>query len=338
MKQPLSLRAKLPLSILTVVLVTFSVSTFFILYISRSVISYVKSIRMEDTAQAVGHGISMQIQRVGRDMVMVATLPSVLRGIELSPDTGPGSPVLLGEHDDTTRTSLTALLARIRLSYSYYDAFYLVNENGQHLAGISDTTNYNPASGEEAGLFREALRKNTFTVFPPVQIKTKGEVILPTMLKLVYNGRAGALVGSLQLAKIMRELLREATQTGIRPLVVARDDDIISVVDASGITTLSAGPWISEIQSRVSGSTTIAVDGEMKTAGFYHIPQTNLYALVLADESYMQSDTAAIRNATIAANIFAALLAVGCVYLFVFPVTRDILRLSLFAKGLTEGK
>jgi Signal transduction histidine kinase len=36
--------------------------------------------------------------------------------------------------------------------------------------------------------------------------------------------------------------------------------------------------------------------------------------------------------------MLAALLAVGCVCLFIFPITRDILRLSLFAKDVTEGK
>ncbi|MCC8194178.1 MAG: hypothetical protein LIP28_05995, partial [Deltaproteobacteria bacterium] len=117
MKQPLSLRVKLPLTILTAILLTFSVSTLFVLHTSKSVIAYLKSSRIQDVAHTVGHGVSMQIQRAGRDMVMAAGLPNVLEGIELPP---------LPDNDKKTaleRASLTSLLTRARLAYGYYESF-----------------------------------------------------------------------------------------------------------------------------------------------------------------------------------------------------------------------
>ncbi len=80
------------------------------------------------------------------------------------------------------------------------------------------------------------------------------------------------------------------------------------------------------------------MDGETKTVGFYHVPQTDLYAISIADADYMYSSMRSIRNATLAAVFFTAILAVGCVCLFIFPVTRDIKRLSLFARQIAEGK
>ena len=332
MKQPLSLRVKLPLSILTAVLVTFSVSTVFVLHTSRSVISYVKSSRIQDAAQTVAHGISMQIQRAGRDMVMTATLPNTLEGIELPPLSRkePGS--------EAARASLTALLGRVKLGYGYYDSFYLADETGRPLAGIFDPS-HDFTEGRGAAWFQKAMTKNTFSVAQPIRGRKGGEILLPAILKVVYNGRSGALVGTLQLGKITSESLREASRPGMRPLIVVKDDESVTFVgDAGeGRQALASGPWLQEIQSRVAGSMTVPVNGEDKIVGFYHVPQTDLYAIVVADESYMQSYMADIRNATIAANILAALFVVGCVCFFVFPVTRDILRLSLFAKGVTEG-
>ena len=332
MKQPLSLRVKLPLFILTAILVTFSVSTVFVLHTSRSVISYVKSSRIQDAAQTVAHGISMQIQRAGRDMVMTATLPNVLEGIELPPLSRKESA------SEAARTSLTALLGRVKLAYGYYDSIYLADEKGRPLAGIFDPS-HELTEGRGAAWFQQAMTRNTFSVAQPVRARDGGETLLPALLKIVYNGKSGALVGTLQLGKITRESLREAARPGMRPLIIVKDDESVTFVGdtGEGRRTLTTGPWLQEIQSRVAGSMIVPVDGEDKIVGFYHVPQTDLYAIVVADESYMQSYTADIRNATIAANLLAALFAVGCVCLFVFPVTRDILRLSLFAKEVTEG-
>jgi len=333
MKNPLSLRVKLPLSILTAVLVTFLVSTLFILHTSRSVISYVKSSRIQDAAQTVGHSISMQIQRAGRDMVMIAALPNVLEGIELPP-LGQQAP-----ESAVARASLTALLNRVKNAYGYFGSFYLINEQGQPVAGTADPS-HDFTAGDDAKRFQAALTKSTFTVSAMMRSGTTGEMTLPVMLKIVYNGRAGLLLGTLQLEKVARESLREAARPGIRAFIIAKEDEnAIFIGDAGeGERVLASGPWLGEIQSQVAGSMEIAQGKESKTVGFYHIPQTDLYAIVMADETYMQVYADDIRNLTLAANIIAALFVVGCAWFFVFPVTRDILRLSLFAGDVAKGR
>jgi len=344
MKQPLSLRVKLPLLIFAAVLATFSVSTLVVLHISQSVISYVKSNRLQEVAHTAGHGISMQIQRAGRDMVMVAGLPNVLEGIELPPAPNRRGPTQTGpvrpDPYNAARVALTAMLGRVKLSFGYYNAFFLVDSEGRPLAGdyrlAGDLT-----TGEPAKVLREALTKNAFTVQPPVRSgPNRSETVLPVVLKLVYNGQTGALISSLQLAKITRESLREASSPGLRAVVAARNGDGMTLIDATGAdeTPMANQDWFEKIRQRVSGSMQVPMDGKTKTVGFYHIPQTELYVLIIADESYMQSYAADIRRATIIANVLASLLALGCVCLFVFPVTRDILRLSLFARDVTDGK
>ena len=333
MTQRLSLRIKLPLFILTMVLVIFSVFVVFVLHTSRSVIAYVKSSRIEDAVQTMGHNVSLQLQRAGRDMVMIASLPNVLEGIKLPP----AAQGVAGGAE--ARASLTGLLGRVKLAYGYYDSFYLVNGNGQPLAGDYGRA-HDFSTGANAGRLQEAMTKNTFSLSAPMHSVTTGEVILPAILKLVYDGFAGALVGAIQLEKITLESLRDAARPGLRPFFVFKDDREVFFVGASGKDerVLAADSWLEEMRSRVAGSMPVQVGSETKMVGFYHIPQTDLYAVAVADESYMQSYESAIRNATVLASVLAAIFAVGCVFLFIFPVTRDILRLSLFAKDVTEGR
>ena len=328
MVKSFSLRAKLPLSILTVILVTLSISTVFISHTAQSVISYVKSSRIEDTAHAIGNTIAVQLQRAGKDMVLAAGLPSVLEGIELAPV----------QDNSIARASLSALLNRVKLAYGYYESFYLMNEQGMVLAGADNASPVLEAAGQE--WFQETMEKNTFVVSRPFVSQTTGDILLPVSLKVVYNGRAGALVGTLQLAKITRGVLKEATRPGVRNLIVTASGEIVSTLDGKDIGSEMIGdsPWFADIRDQVSGSFTAPVDGETKTIGFYHIPQTDLYSIVIADQAYMYSYIAAIQHAAIGAGLVTALLAVGCVCLFIFPVTRDIKQLSLFAGQITRGE
>jgi len=334
MKQHLSLRLKLPLAILTAIVVTFSISTFFVLQTSSSVISYVKSGHVQDIARTVGYGVAGQIQRAGRDMVMVAGLPNVLEGLDLSPE--PDNDPKVAQK----RVALSAVLARTKLAYEYYESFYLADDRGEPLAGTFKNAHEFTHKDIDARL-SELFANSTFAVYSPIHSKISGEVLLPTFLRLVYNGKPGILVGTLQIAKISRELIRESIRPGLHALVVSREEGKVIVLTASssvGYTLAGKDNWLVEMQMQDKGQIIVPMDGEMKNVGFYRIPQTNLYSIVIADESYMQSYLTTIANSTLVANLLAVLLAVGCVCLFIFPVTRDILRLSLFAKDVTEGK
>ncbi|MDL2210136.1 response regulator [Desulfovibrio sp. OttesenSCG-928-O18] len=326
-----SLRAKLPLSILTVILITLSVSTVFIIRTARSVISYAKSSRIEDTALVVGNSISVQLQRVGKDMSLLAVLPSVLESVELSPQSAPVP------QDAVPRAAISTVLNRARLTYGYYESLWLMNDAGDTLAGMLVNAD-SVVDLAERGWLDRIMEKNTFIVSDPVTSRVTGGMLVPVSLKIVYNGKAGALAGTLQLSKVARATLREASSPGVRPFIVDSDGRIVAgPLNADEQVSFGGEPWFSGVLDRVAGSKNAMIDGENKTIGFYHIPQTALYAVVIADEAYMRSYIGTIQNAAVVAGLVSALLAVGCVCLFIFPVTGDIKRLSLFARQTTRG-
>jgi len=333
MSKPLSLRVKLPVAILAVILLTLSVATLFIISTAEEVILYVKSNRVEDASLAVGNSIAVQLQRSGKDMVIVAAMPGVLEGVRLSADASK-------ERADETakRAELTALLQHIKTSFGYYDEFYLSNREGLPLAG-----SYRPGREQfpwsNQDWMDEVMAKGTFLVGEPY-FDEQGSFLIPVALKLVYDGQAGALVGTVELSKITRGSIRESTRPGVTPYVVSSTGEVLSALSQNDVGSAAFGqePWFPGIRDKVSGSLNIRLQSESKSIGFYHIPQTDLYSLVIADASYMSPYLNTIKNATIASGVITALLTVLCVGLFIFPVTRDIRRLSQFAGDITRGE
>ena len=342
MPKSLSLKLKLPLSIFLVVLVTLAVSTIYTVHTARSVISYVKSSRVTDSARILGSSISVQLQRAGRDMTLVTGLPQVLEGIELSPyipaNKEGGLPVLAGGLE-FRRASLSVLLDRIKRACGYYELFFLLDAEGRVLAGDLEQAAIMSDIAQQRW-FRDTLSKNTFVVSPPMLSPYSGDIVVPVSMRTVYNGRAGILVGWLQLSKISRQVLRESAQPDLETFIADKDGEIISALEAGrvGSRELTGADWLAEVQQQVSGSLEVRLGGGDKTIGFYHIPQTELYSVALADEAYMQSYVRTIQKAAIIAGILTVLFSVFCICLYIFPVTRDIKRLSLFAAKVTRGE
>jgi len=264
-------------------------------------------------------------------MSLLAVLPTVLESIELSPLSAP-SP-----RDVIPRAAINTLLNRARLTYGYYESLWLMNDRGDTLAGqLAGTNSVVEVSGRE--WLEQVMGRNTFMVSDPVTSRVTGGMLVPVSLKIVYNGKAGALAGTLQLAKVARGVLREASAPGITPYIVDSSGKIVAgPLDEDKRAGFADAAWFPGILEKVSGNANVEINGENKTIGFYHIPQTALHSVVIADETYMRSYIDTIRNAAVAAGIVSALLAVGCVYLFIFPVTGDIKRLSLFARQIAKG-
>lgn len=333
MAKSLSLSAKLPLSILTVIIITLSVATLFIVRTSDSVISYVKSSRIEDMALAIGNSVAVQLQRAGKDMVVAASLPAVLQGIELSPAIAPK------EADALPRTALSMLLNRMKTAYGYYESLYLVNASGEALAGShSESELY--LDDDKREWFYAAMSKNTFIVGNPFVSRFSGDIVLPVALKVVYNGKPGALIGTLQLSQITRGALRESTRPGVRTFIIDGNGAVVSALDEAmlGTKRIADWDWFPLLLDKLSGSMVVPTSDGPKTVGFYHIPQSSLYSLVLADANYMSSYSETIRRTIWLAVLCIAILTVGCVCFFIFPVTRDIRRLSSFARHVAQGE
>ncbi|MDR3090558.1 MAG: response regulator [Desulfobulbaceae bacterium] len=325
MKQ-LSIRAKLPLSILAVILVTFSVANFLIIQKGGSVIASVRQERIIGAATTVGNSVGEQVQRAGKDMVVAANLPVIVRGIELPP---------VGASPE--REQVSAILLNIQSACGYYAAFFLTDENGRPLAG--DWSAFGNLDLAKEPWFQSTLSHGMFRVSQPFVSPVSGEMLAAVSLKIVYNGRVGALIGFLQLAKITQSALHETKQPFLRPLLVAPPGRVISSLDSGEIggEVFPERAWQTILAQADAGSLPIKIDGEPKNVGFYHIPQTSIYAIVIADRDYMRSFFVTVRNTAIAVSALAALLACACAVLLIFPVTRDINHLREFARLITSG-
>jgi signal transduction histidine kinase/ActR/RegA family two-component response regulator len=325
MKQ-LSIRAKLPLSILVVILVTFSIANFFVIKKSWNVIASVREERIVGAAQTVGNAVAEQVRRAGKDMVVAANLPLVVRGIELPP----------GEQLPQQQ-QVSAILLNIQSACGYYAAFFLTDDQGRPLAG--DWSAFGDLNLAHEPWFQDTMAHGMFRVSHPFISPVSGEMLAAVSLKIVYNGRAGALIGFLQLAKTTQSALRETAQPFLHPLLVAPPGRVISSLDEKKIggQAFPESSWQVILAQTDAGSLPIDLDGETKTVGFYHIPQTSSYAIVIADRGYMRSFFVTVRNAAFLISAVAALLACSCAILLIFPVTRDINRLRDFAQLITSG-
>ena len=321
-----SLRIMLPLSILGVILITLSVATAHILHTADSVILFAKTNRVEEVSHTLARNIGTQLERVGQDLVLTASLPGVLEGLTLNPE------------NTSAIAALSSLLNRVRLTYGYYDGLYLASSHNTLIAGVAPK-NMPPENTPEREWYNNVLEQNTFVVGTPVPNQATGEMLLPVALKAVYNGKVGVLVGSLRLAQLAGDSIREAARSGVHVLLVHESGAIVAGQEQHNMRLhLGTEPWFPEIIQGVYGSQQIFWNGEPRVMGFYHIPQTHLYAVVIADENYMNGYKATIQQATLLGFLAVALLTLGCVYVFIFPVTRDIHKLRDFARRVTQGE
>ena len=327
MKTRMGIRAKLPLSILAVLLITLSISSVFITRKSQSLIASVRDERIAESALIVGNSISEQVERAGRDMVLAAGLTAVMEGIEL--------PALGHEAE---RAALTALLFKIKATCGYYESFFLVNDQGEPIAG--DNAAAFGAGVANQPWFKNTMKRSTFAVSEPYRSPLSGDALIAVSLKVVYNGKSGALIGSLQLAKITRGVLREVRRPHVRALVLSAAGQVVSSLDPAEMNASDVirPEWVSAITEEGRGIFTQELNGRQVVVGFHRIPQTFLHSVVIADEAYMLSTIDDMRNFAAVSTALIALLACACVCLFVFPITSDINRLNRFARLVTRGE
>ncbi len=327
----ISLKIKLPASIVIIVIISLTISTIISLNNFNNVVHAAREQHLENAAKMIGENIAMQVGQAGRDMIMTASLPGVLQAVEI-PAVNKNIP---GFHKE--RASLTALFERIMRAYGYYNALYVVNEYGEYIVGTSPTVE-NLTAGIAQKLFAEAMQKKGFSIGPATYSTKLNGLLLPIFLEIVYNGYGGALVSSLNLQKIVNTSLQELPYTDVTPIVFACDDTSIFHVNEQEKTLLPLGSWLKKMKTQVSGVMEIPMNDSTTVLGFYQIPQTNLYAVAISQDKYMLSASTFLRNSILTANIFAVLFIMFCVYYFTIPVTRDISYLSQFAKAVTERR
>lgn len=325
-----SLRVRLPLVILCAILGVVIISTVFISRASYSVIDYVKSSRIEDSALVVGNTLSSQLRMAGKDMAIMAAFPYVYQGLAMPP-----AEEQQGE-DILDRTRLDALFAEIGYAFGYFSALGLVNEKGMLIAGQPNNSFMRQVANEE--WLEAVMAKSTFFVSAPVFDDEPGQMVLPIALKVVYDGRAGVLVGMLKLSRLSQDILFEVKRPAIQAFIADSMGNIVANSLAEDyIEGVGQSQWFEKAVQHVGGTLKAEIDNDTKTVGFYHIPQTDLYAIVMADSAYMEQYATSIRHFAIVAGVLAALVSFVCVCLFIFPVTRGINQLSLAARKIRAG-
>ncbi len=330
-QSPLSLKIKLPLCIVTFVVITFTISTVFTFFTFTSVVNSVKESHLKATAQNIGESISTQIRQAGRDMVMVASLPNVLQSIEIPP-IKKGRP----EHN-ALRTSLTNLFERILLSYGYYNAFYMVNDYGEFILGTTPTAR-NLIEGKESVPFKDARRAGGFHIGPTQYNDTVHRALVPIFLEVVYNGYGGTLVSSLHITKIANAAIQSVTHPEILTHIIAVSDGDIIPIASEGDFILPKGSWMEALQKSPSGVFNIEFNNHTYTMGFHHIAQTDIYAITLAESDFMSAPSTILRNTTLLTNSVAVIIIMLFLYYMIMPIMREITQLSLFARAVTKGK
>ncbi len=327
----LSLKIKLPLSIVVIVAIIFAILTGFMLYNFQSVVDSVKNKHLLAAAHDVGESVATRFSQASRDMVMTASLPNVLQAVGMPPES------LAKPEQYTMRANLKVLFERILLAYGYYNSFYLVNEVGEFIVGTRPLAR-DLTKGEDSVPFKAAMQKHGFSTGPTLYVESKNRVIIPIFLEVVYNGYGGALVSSINVTKVVETAMQEVVHSEIGYLVMGFDDNSFLEVSRSEGVKLPLGPWTEELRGKTSGVLDIVVDGKGYTLGFYRVPHGDIYSISVAKDDYMLGPATILRNTALLANAFALLAIMLCVYYFTKPFTRDIANLSKFAKAVTEGR
>ncbi len=327
----LSLKIKIPLCIVTFIVVTFGISTLFTLYTFTSVVDSVKGSHLKSTAQDIGENLSTQIRQAGRDMVMVASLPNVLQSIEIPPTNKTSL------DPNNLRTHLTNLFERILLSYGYYNSFYITNDIGEFILGTTPVAK-DLQEGKDSIPFREARRSGGFYIGSTQYNETLQSPLVPIFLEMVYNGYGGVLVSSLHIKKIANSAIQSVIHPDIYSHIIAVNNDEIIPITHEGDIALTKGPWVNGLKKESSGVLQIHIDEKKYTMGFHHIPQTDIYAITLAQEDFMSTPSTVLRNTTLLTNSIAVVIIMFFLHFIIMPIMREITKLSLFAKSITEGK
>ncbi|MDL2267316.1 response regulator [Desulfovibrio sp. OttesenSCG-928-G15] len=323
-----SLKTKLPLSILAVLLIILSVGTGFVLHTADSIISYMRSARLEDISRSLSRSVSVQLERAGKDIVLSAGLPVVQDAV------GQGAGLSVAG-----KASLGSLLYRIKQACGYYDDFALIDERGAVIAAAGFKDDAFQGLGKR--WLQRALAQNTFFVAEPFFDSVSGMILIPVSMKIVYNGKVAVLAGTLELDKITKGLLRDIATPSVRGYVVIGKGELVSALGPTAAVQalFTEGNWFAEkIRNTVFGSMRVTMGDDEKTLGFHHVPQTDIYTVAVADDAYMRPFFTTMQRASLISVIVSALLASACICFFIFPVTRDIRFLSQFARQIADGK
>ncbi len=327
-----SLRVKLPIRILCIVVLVFSLSIAITLFIFDSIINDLKDDHAENASQAVSANVNIQIRQAMHDLRVVSTLPVINTALENLPE------IHKVAEFQQNFPELGEVLLKIQNAYGFYRNLFLVNQYGEYLVGTKQTL-MNVSAEDERQAIEKQLQLDNVSVAQVIRNPNTRELLLPMFLRVEHANNMGGIVATLQLGDILNMAMRDTTHDEIHTLpVIALKDGLRTVHEVNAkalpIDTHTINNTLLE-NSR--GVLHVVHNDEELTIGYAQVTGTSIFILGVVDSTFKHNYINTIRNSMLAVGIIAAFIIFAIVYFFVRPVTRDIARISVFAKNITKG-
>ncbi len=327
-----SLRVTLPIRILCIVIVVFFLSIVITLTIFDSIIRSIKNEYAENAAIAISSSATIQIRQAKHDLKVIATLPHIREALMNLP----------AAHKIATfqkmYPELTKSLISIQDAYGFYRNLFFVNEYGEYIVGTKQTL-LNSSAEEERQYIEKHIQAENIHVGEVIFNSNTKELLLPLFLRVEHGGKVGGLVATINMDDILSVAMRDVPHEEMHSMPVLVSSNDLQTLYAINKTFLPKNTQSINITllENNRGVLLLVHNDEKLTIGYAKIPETPLCFLSIVDSTFRYSYLNTIRNVMILVGVVAAFIIFVAVYLFVRPVTRDIARISNFAKNITEG-
>lgn len=320
------IRFKLLLNVLSILTTAWIVASIFIFSIVSDSLFRMKNDRIGEAARMVGESVISQIYRASNTLLYAANLQLVMDSLELPAEWSVNK----------KRIDLITTLQSIRQINGIYETLILTNGTGDVLAGDYNIRT-SAVNVSEKTWFKNAMERNSLVLSPAYFDLEKTKVLLPLSLKVVHDGESGVLAGMVEMAKVSNADLAAYTQDNITIYIMDSQGAILSALDKKIIGEPILVDYIDEMKRTVQGTFSDSTGVSPISVGFYHIPQTNFFAIAIADKGFLQNYADDIRDTSILVGLIGLLIACGGLVILVSPMVRDIGKLSQYSKQVAEG-
>lgn len=323
----LSLRAKLLILIGSIVLITLSSSSANNTTTAQRVIAGAQNKHLEYITLTIGSIIKAEIERARTDISFAVTMPTVQRGLLL-----PADKTITPE-----KKELCDLLRELATLSSNYETFYITTDKGLTIAsntiqsvGVLDISN--------RPWFYNTLNSTETHISTPFISRMTGNYLLAVSKRFEYQGITGTMVGSLDLARFIDPLLKRETTFNLDVFVVSTQGKVIAALDSHMHNTSVSNDIFNILHGPPSKPQLITIHEEQKLMAHYRIPETALFVVTLADKKVISNSLDYVKKQAELTLILALLFASIAIMLIIFPLTRDIKKLSAYAEGIAAGR
>lgn len=327
----LGLKTKLLIPILCIVLLTLTAAVFAVVRTANTALIEAGKEKILSSSLIVSNSLMAQINRAKMDIMFAYRVPAIAATLD---------PEATGGQESRAQyiDFVNSLLADLSAVGGYYETFYTVDHTGMTLAcsmpgavGTLDISNRD--------WFHAAMASGELTLSNPFRSRITGDALMAVAQRFTHEGRAGLMVGSLQLRKFTLAALEQENRPWQRAVVVTANGMTAASVNDGEIGTRSYGDcdWFKQMLDESLSYLEFTQDSVPKIALLQRLPGTSLYSLVITDKSHITAPLGTVRIIGVVAVLAALLLSAIGIYTVVNPATRDIHRLADYAEKVGSG-